>query len=908
MESTQITRDKKEPGNKQHGSLGRIATNKVTLLNKTLAVDCTDPKIWLELVNEYKALDNPDRAIFALTNALGRVEDFNPDLYFSLGDLLDSAGKHREASAVFLRQKIMQDANGMTLNVYNKDDTLKNTVNYTEYYEHLPLEDTILYESFHGNSLSCNPYALFLSLIEDHRFREFKHIYVINDKSKIPHQLKSNKNIIFIRRGCDAYMRYLATAKYLINNVSFPEYFIRKNDQTYLNTWHGTPIKFLGKDIKDQFMAHKNVTRNFLQASHLIHPNEYTANTLSDRYDIKEIYTGINAITGYPRQDLMINISEDKKSQIRTLTQAATKEITVLYAPTWRGSHGKAEFDIEKLTEDLEILSSIEGINLLFRGHHMIENLINNLFINATIVPDEIDTNSLLSIVDILITDYSSIAFDFMARKKPIFYYDYDRESYETERGLYLPLESLGKYVYSDIESLRRSLQDCIEKPIEIDLRQVSSEVKYCQLDDGNATQRVIDLVFFQKESQITLLQKSKKIPILFYSGPFIPNGISTSFNNLIHHIDTNKYSVNIAIEPHLIQQAPDRLQQIQKLPKAVKLIPRTGRFLSTLEEKWIQDKFNAHRDLTSSEMHLIMSHSYKREFKRLFGVSTFSAVVNFEGYNTFWGHLFVNNEGNPANHIVYLHNDMHQEWKVRYPYLEKNIRLYSNYDTLLSVSKQTNENNRSNLAKLFNIEPGKFSNCDNVQHPENCLSQSLLPLESQTDGKYFNGSSVFINIARLSPEKGQGKLIRAFKVVVQKYPSTKLINIGSGPLESELKSLIKELKLTKNVFLLGQKSNPYPYLKASSCFILSSDHEGQPMTLFEAMILKKPIIATDIVGNRSVLEDRPGLLVENNEEGLINGMVNFIEGEYIETQEFDYSKYNSNALQMFYKNVANQV
>ncbi|WP_407239433.1 CDP-glycerol glycerophosphotransferase family protein [Escherichia coli] len=64
-------------------------------------------------------------------------------------------------------------------------------------------------------------------------------------------------------------MQCLASCEFLINNVSFPEYFIRKKGQRYLNTWHGTPIKFLGKDIKDEFLAHKNVARNFLPSQHI---------------------------------------------------------------------------------------------------------------------------------------------------------------------------------------------------------------------------------------------------------------------------------------------------------------------------------------------------------------------------------------------------------------------------------------------------------------------------------------------------------------------------------------------------------------------------------------------------------------------------------------------------------------
>jgi CDP-glycerol glycerophosphotransferase len=244
----------------------------------------------------------------------------------------------------------------------------------------------------------------------------------------------------------------------------------------------------------------------------------------------------------------------------------------------------------------------------------------------------------------------------------------------------------------------------------------------------------------------------------------------------------------------------------------------------------------------------------------------------------------------------------MYGEWNLRFPYLEENFKLYNSYQKLISVSKQTMELNSQNLLTLFDIEEDKFIFCDNVQNPQESLNKAVEPLENIEDEKIFKDSKVFINIARLSPEKGQEKLIRAFQQVAISHPEARLINLGSGPFAEHLNNVIKELDLQNRVFFLGQRFNPYPYLQKADCFILSSNHEGQPMTLFEALILKKPIIATDIVGNRSVLDGRPGLLVENSEEGLVNGMLDFLEGRYIENRVFDYEGYNQNALNMFYK------
>ncbi len=133
------------------------------------------------------------------------------------------------------------------------------------------------------------------------------------------------------------------------------------------------------------------------------------------------------------------------------------------------------------------------------------------------------------------------------------------------------------------------------------------------------------------------------------------------------------------------------------------------------------------------------------------------------------------------------------------------------------------------------------------------------------------------------------------------KYPNTKLIILGDGPLKEKLENLIKKLKLKKSVFLLGRISNPYPYLKKADCFVMSSNHEGQPVTLLESLVLDKYIIATDIAGNRSVLEKNGGILVDNTIEGLKNAMIDYINGKKL-YNNFNPFIYNTNLINKFYQ------
>ena len=869
-------------------------------LTNRLQVDSTDNSIWNELVNLYRDMGLYLDAADTLRELISRTNDFNGNLYFTLGHLLTLAKKYEEATDAFLEYRILQEAHGVSENNYNKNKGLNRIINYTEYYERYRIEDkTILYESYHGRSISCNPYAIFKELLDDTRFETYKHIWILDDIKKIPDFLKSYKNVIFVLKDSDLYMRYLASAKYLINNSTFPNYYIRKDGQFYLNTWHGTPIKFMGKDIRNDFMSHKNVIKNFLHTTHMIHPNKYTEDILLGTHDIADIYSGCSIEIGYPRQDLMLNISKEDKNNIYETLEIDSSQKIVLYAPTWRGTFGEADFDTTKLVADIIKLKEIENIQILFRGHYAAEKAFKTLDIPVTVVPDSIDTNSLLSVVDILITDYSSIAFDFLALERPIIYYVYDQKEYEEERGLYFPINELGGEICVDNSELKSSLEKVLLED-KITDKQKEAQLKFCALDDGKATQRVIDLFFFNNQNPN---KSTDKQSILFYGGDFNPNGINTSYLNLLSHIDSDKYTITIVIDPNAVNNSDARKEQFFRLPEHINVVGRVGRMTMTLEEQWIKNKFESQYKLASDEMKNVYKKLYQREFKRIFGYAKFDAVIEFNGYGVFWPSLFANQ----PNNTIYQHNDMYGEWVLRFAALENIFHLYSNYNKMISVSEATMNHNINNLSELFNLNKNNFRYCDNVQNPTESLIKAEEELEVKEDKKIFENNRVFINIARLSPEKDQEKLIRAFSVISQRYPDIRLINLGSGALEHYLKQLIRELKLEKKVFFLGQRSNPYPYLKQADCFVLSSNHEGQPMTLFEALILKKPIIATDIVGNRSVLEGRPGLLVDNSHEGLEQGMIDFLEGKYKDEKSFDYEVYNQNALEMFYKKVLDE-
>lgn len=836
----------------------------------------------------YEKIDNFDMASYFYNEAVLRSNNYNDYWYFRYAYVLGKLGNFEESNFIYEHSRRRKLLHGVSPSGVIKDKEEEFLTYYTEYYETLPIkENFVLFESFFGNNISCNPYAILKHMVEigyNYRF-----VLVIQKDTEIPGWIKKDKNIILVQRNSDLYLRYLASAKYLINNVSFPYYFIRREEQKYLNTWHGTPMKTLGKDIKNPFQDHSNVMRNFLHTTHMISQNEYTTNIMLDKYDIRHMYSGRIANTGYPRVDLTLNLSNARKEEIyKKLSIDPTKPV-VLYAPTWRGTSDSKQFDTKKLQYDLEYLSS-EDYQLLFRGHHLAEKIISDVTLNVRIVPRDIDTNELLGVTNVLISDYSSIVYDFLPLNRPIISYIYDFDEYVRERGMYMTRDELVGDLAMDIKQLK-SLTLALSKSGLSNIKQEDID-KFSYLDDGKVTERVIDF-FFNDNNEYCYIYKKKPVD-LFFVGPLLSNGIVRSFNNLVSCLD-EKHERVLLISPNDIVADVNRMEEFNRLPTNLSVFGRTGRMLMTLEEIWIRKKFAESFEFSSPMFKEKLVRMYQRECRRMFGDTYFNSSINFEGYALFW--VMLTSQINAKHHIIFQHNDKYSEWKSKFPYLKGVFNAYNFFDKIVSVSEKTRDNNRKNLASIFNLPEEKFVFCNNTIDYQKILESADQKVDLDDSFKNFNGRKV-LNMGRMSHEKDQKKLIIAFSRIALKE-NIRLYILGTGPLKSELEALIKELNMEEYIFLLGQKKNPFPYLKQSDVFVLSSNHEGQPMVLLESLVLGIPVIATDIVGNRSVLGNKYGLLVENNIDGLVYGFEEYLSG-HIDSNGFNYEEYQIDALNTF--------
>lgn len=162
----------------------------------------------------------------------------------------------------------------------------------------------------------------------------------------------------------------------------------------------------------------------------------------------------------------------------------------------------------------------------------------------------------------------------------------------------------------------------------------------------------------------------------------------------------------------------------------------------------------------------------------------------------------------------------------------------------------------------------------------ENAIMQkSQEPLDVEVDPSMMN----IVSVGRLHEAKAYDISIPAFKKVNEKYPDTRFYIVGTGPEETNLRSLIKKHELDGKCILLGRRMNPYNIIKACNVFLQSSRYEGYCIALAEAKILQKPIVTTDFYGAfEQIVNKESGLIVKCNEGDIEKALCNLIESSQL--------------------------
>lgn len=314
----------------------------------------------------------------------------------------------------------------------------------------LPIEEnTVLLEGGQGSNINGNAFAMLCELCRNPRWEKYKTVFTVTaatrEKAEARMKFYGFENVVLAVRDSKTYLKYLATARYLITDNTFPPYFRKRDDQVYLNTWHGTPLKTLGKSNKSGFASLANIQKNLLSSDYVLFPNKYTENVFMKDYDLAPIFKNKAFIGNYPRNYIFYDSVAGEK--LKEQLGYGDKKIFA-YMPTWRDAATETEkkAQLRKTEQILAEFDSLlgDGELLLVNLHFLLACEIDcEKYEHIKYFPPEYETYEVLNACDGLVTDYSSVFFDFAVTGKPIVLFAYDKEEYLSTRGLYMPFESL---------------------------------------------------------------------------------------------------------------------------------------------------------------------------------------------------------------------------------------------------------------------------------------------------------------------------------------------------------------------------------------------------------------------------------------------------------------------------------
>lgn len=369
---------------------------------------------------------------------------------------------------------------------------------YHRYFLKMSLkENWVLCESFFGKSYSDSPKYIYEYISKNYPGK-YRFIWVVNRRARIPFEHTK------VKRFSIRYAYYLARCKYNIFNVRQPEWVKKREGNVFLETWHGTPLKKLVFDQEEVMGASPLYKAQFYKQSrvwdYLISANHFSTEAFRSafRYD-KEVLE-----FGYPRNDILHSENRDQlAASIRKKLRIPEGKKTILYAPTWRDDeyYGRGEYKFA-LKLDLRLLKKELGPDyvVLLRTHYFIADSLDvkGLEDFAVNVSKYDDISELYLVSDLLITDYSSVFFDYANLKRPILFYTYDLDKYrDMLRGFYMDIETEvpGPLLFTNEEVV-----DAI-KGIDQITEQYRSKYeefyeRFCGLEDGHASEKVAKRVF----------------------------------------------------------------------------------------------------------------------------------------------------------------------------------------------------------------------------------------------------------------------------------------------------------------------------------------------------------------------------------------------------------------------------
>lgn len=361
----------------------------------------------------------------------------------------------------------------------------------------------LVFGAYNGKSYACSPKAVYEYMIQNEKYKNYKYVWFFDEPDKYEF-LEKNRNTKIVKKGSSECEKFLHQAKYWILNFRAMDHWIPSKNQIYVQCWHGTPLKRLGYDITNSDNAMNSVSEikskyksDAKRFDYMVSPCKFVTEKFTSAWNLEKMGKQDAVLEiGYPRNDFLNKFTEENVITVKEkLGLINERRKIILYAPTWRDNQHDAEKGyVYKNPVNFDLLREKLGDEyiILFRAHYLVADNFDFKSYDGFIydVSKYDDINELYIISDILITDYSSVFFDYAILERPILFYMYDMEEYRDEmRGFYLNINQLPGPIVRD----EKELINVIREMKTCDMRSFNNE--YNKMNDGQASLRLVDLI-----------------------------------------------------------------------------------------------------------------------------------------------------------------------------------------------------------------------------------------------------------------------------------------------------------------------------------------------------------------------------------------------------------------------------
>jgi CDP-glycerol glycerophosphotransferase len=395
---------------------------------------------------------------------------------------LDGLGKRRASAARTLRRSALER--------YYRTQLVR------------PVEPELaVFAAYWYRGYACNPRALYEKLGE--LAPSIHGVWIVNEDAvaSMPEGVES------VVAGTPAYYSAIARAKYLVNNVNFPNELVKREGTIHVQTHHGTPLKKMGLDLREAFVAGSRMNfelllRRCARWDYSVSSNAYSTlvweRAFPTRYETLEV--------GLPRNDVLANATAAEVERARAEVGIPPGATAILYAPTHREYRKRFEptLDLDRVADALgQDYVMMTRLHYFYGWDRRLQELDDaGRIVDVSRHPS---VERLCLAADVLVTDYSATMFDYAVLDRPIVIHAPDWDVYRTLRGTYFDLlaEPPGIVTRSDDELVRAFASGDVWSDAAHGLR-AGFRARFCALDDGAAAERVVRRVWLGEDGGST--------------------------------------------------------------------------------------------------------------------------------------------------------------------------------------------------------------------------------------------------------------------------------------------------------------------------------------------------------------------------------------------------------------------